>query len=95
MKVDLGRVAQEAIPEQIGAGLGMGVGNGHPLAPVAAAEIAAGDVHRLADDAFVDQADDLGIVVVGHVLRADLHQALVLVGRLLHLAGPARTGSNA
>ena len=40
---------------------------------------------RVADDPFVDEPDDFGVVVVGHVLRADLDQFLVLVRGLLHL----------
>ncbi len=42
---------------------------------------------RLADDPFLDEPDDFRIVVVGHVLRADLHEPLVPVGRLLDLLG--------
>ena len=34
---DLGRVAQESLPIEVGAGLGLRVGDAHPLAPVAVA----------------------------------------------------------
>ena len=34
-----------------------------------------------------DQPDDLGIIVVGHVLGADLHQPALAAGRLLNLLG--------
>ena len=34
-----------------------------------------------------DQPDDLGVVVVGHVLRAHLHEPALVLGRLLDLLG--------
>ncbi len=45
-EIDLGGVAQEAVPEQIRPRLRGGIGNRHPLAPVAATEETARDVDR-------------------------------------------------
>ena len=58
------------------------LGNPHPLAPIATAEKTALHVHDVAHNAVLDHLANLGIVVVGHVLRADLDDPLVLLGFL-------------
>ena len=44
-------------------------------------------MHRLADDPVADHLGHLGVVLVGHVLRADLHDPAGLLGGLLQLPG--------
>ena len=49
----LGKVAEELVPVEVGARLGVGVGNLHPFPPIAAAEVAGLNVNDLADDALL------------------------------------------
>ncbi len=86
-EVDLRRVAEKTLPKQLGAGLGAGVGNLHPLTPVTPPGERTLYVHRLADDPLGDHLPHHGVILVGYELRADLNQAIILLGRLFDLLG--------
>ena len=69
-------IAEEFVPQQVGAGLGVRVVNGHAaLAEVARSEDAALGVDRLADDAVLDQLLHLAVCRIRHALRAQLERA--------------------